>query len=194
MDIQIYENKLPVIEEHVLVIFTEYNDTHIEAELVEYSSLKGMMIYEDATRKKKVYDWKKELPLNKTMVAKIEEIISDSYVKLSTGYFNQKLNPIELRKELIKPFSDNKVLTVIIKKICRNNNLDFNEFWSKVIYKIIKEKKKNDLNGSILDYISENKDIFKNIIKDNYLENYEKIMDDYQNSMSNKINKIQSKF
>ena len=194
MDIPIYENKLPVINENVLVIFTEYKDTHIEAELVEYSTLKGMMIYEDATRKKKVYDWRKEVPLNKTMVAKIEEVFSDTYVKLSTGYFDQKLDPTELRKELVKPFSDNKVLITTIKKICRNNNLDFNDFWSKVIYKIINEKRNYDLNSSLLDYISENEELLVNIVKENYPENYEKIIDEYQKLMLNKIYKIQSKF
>lgn len=194
MDIPIYENKLPVINENVLVTFTEHKNTHIEATLIEYDSLNGMMLYEDATRKKKVYDWKKELPLNKTMVAKIEEIFSNTYVKLSTRYFDQKIDPTELRKELIKPFSDNKVLIITIKKICKNNDLNVNEFWSKVMYKIINKKKKDDLNGSILDYILDNKDEFKNIINDNYPENCDKIIDEYYQLMSNKIQKIQSKF
>lgn len=217
MDIPIYENKLPVINENVLVIFTEYKDTYIEAELLEYNSLleeqsfsneldlnndksmlrcslKGMMIYEDATRKKKVYDWRKVLPLKKIMVAKIEEIFSDTYVKLSTRYFDQNLDPIELRKALMKPFLDNKVLITIIKKICRNNNLDFNEFWLKVMYKIIKEKRDDNLNGSLLDYISENEDIFKNTINENYPINYEKIIDEYKKQVLNKSYKIQSKF
>jgi translation initiation factor 2 alpha subunit (eIF-2alpha) len=194
MDIPIYKNKLPEIDENVLVIFTEYKDTHIEAELVEYCSLKGMMIYEDATRKKKVYDWKKEVPLNKVIVAKVEEIFSDTYVKLSTGYFDQKLDSTELRKKLMKPFSDNKVLTITIKKICKNNNLDFNAFWSNIIYKINDIKRSDELNDSLLDYISDNKELFNNIIKENYLENYEKIIDEYEKQISNKIFKIQSKF
>jgi len=108
MDIPIYENKLPLIDENVLVIFTEYKDTHIEAELVEYNLIKGMMIYEDATRKKKVYDWKKEVPLQKLMIAKVEEIFSDTYVKLSIRYFD------ELKKILMKPFVENKVILTTI--------------------------------------------------------------------------------
>jgi hypothetical protein len=86
-----------------------------------------MMIYEDATRKKKVYDWKKEIPLNTLMIAKVEEIFSDNYVKLSTAYFDNKIETIELKKQLMKPFSDNKIIIIIIKKLCKNNNLDFNE-------------------------------------------------------------------
>ena len=190
MDIPIYKNKLPDINENVLVIFTEYKDTHIEAELVEYNLIKGMMIYEDATKKKKIYDWRKEVPLKKTIVAKVEEIFSDNYIKLSLRYFDQN----ELKKELMKPFLDNKILITIIKKICRNNNLDFNTFWTNVIYKINDEKKNDDLNTSILDYISENKELFNNIIKEYFLEHYEKIINDYDKQILNKIHKIQSKF
>ena len=194
MEIPIYENKVPVVNENVLVMFTEYKDTHIEAELIEYNLIKGMMIYEDATRKRKVYDWKKEVPLNKTMVAKIEEVFSDNYVKLSTGYFDQKIDSSELRKELMKPFLENKVLVTIIKKICRNNNLDLNDFWLNVIYKMNTEKRDNDLNGSLLDYISENGELFNNIIKNNYHDCYEKIINEYENLVNTKIYKIQSKF
>jgi translation initiation factor 2 alpha subunit (eIF-2alpha) len=194
MDISIYENKLPVIDENVLVIFTEYKDTHIEAELIEYNSIKGMMIYEDATRKKKVYDWKKEVPLNKIIVAKVEEIFSDTYVKLSIRYFDQKLDSTELKKQLMKPFLENKVILTTIKKICRNNNLDFNDFWSKVIYKLNNKKRNDDINQSLLDYISENVKLFNNTIIENYSNNYENIINEYNKLILNKIYKIQTKF
>ena len=194
MDIPIYENKLPIIDENVLVVFTEYKNTHIEAELIEYNLINGMMIYEDATRKKKVYDWKKEIPLNTVMVAKVEEIFSDNYVKLSTAYFDNKMEPIELKKQLMKPFSDNKIIIIIIKKLCKNNNLNFNEFWEKVIYKIINIKRNDDINSSLLDFITCNEYLLLDTIKENYLENYELIIDDYKKNMLNKNYKIQSKF
>ena len=82
MNIPFYENKIPSVNENVLVIFTEYKSTHIEANLVEYKMLSGMMTYEDATRKKKVYDWKKEIPLNKLIVAKVEEILKQIYLNI----------------------------------------------------------------------------------------------------------------
>jgi len=194
MDIPIYKNKLPIVDENVLVIFTEYKDTHIEAELVEYNLIKGMMIYEDATKKKKVYDWKKEVPLNKITVAKVEEIFSDTYVKLSTRYFDQKKDSTDLKKELMKPFLENKVLITTFKKICRNNNLNFNDFWLNVMYKITDDKKINDLNDSLLNYISENIDYFNNIIKENYPTDNENIISDYNKQIINKIYKIQTKF
>ena len=194
MEISIYENKLPDVNEHVIVIFTQYKDTHIEANLIEYNSINGMMIYEDATRKKKVYDWKKEVPLNKVIVARVEEIFSDTYVKLSTGYFDHKIDSLELKKKLMKPFIDNKALTITIRKLCKNNNLNFNDFWSNIMYKIINEKKTDDLNGSIIDYMSENKEFFNKTIKENYPNNYEKIIDEYEKQQLNKNYKIQSKF
>lgn len=194
MDVPIYESKLPIVDENVLVMFTEYKDTHIEADLIEYGSIKGMMIYEDATRKKKVYDWKKEIPLNKITVAKVEEIYSETYVKLSTGYFDHKLDPLELKKMLMKPFLENKVLITTIKKICRNYNLDFNQFWSQVMYKIINNKKNDDLNASLLDYITENSEQFDGIITEYYPDCYEKLIDEYKKLIVNKIYKIQSKF
>lgn len=198
MDVQIYENKKPIINENVLVIFTEYKETHIEAELLEYCNeelpLNGIMIYEDATRKKKVYDWKKIVPLKKPMVAKIEEVFPDNYVKLSIIYFNQNLDPIELNKTLMKPFLDNKIIITMIKKICRNCNLNFNEFWPNVMYKIIKEKRIDNLNDSLLDYILDNKSLFEDIIKENYPENSDNIISECEKQILNKIYKIQSKF
>ena len=62
------------------------------------------------------------------------------------------------------------------------------------MYKIDDEKKNDDLNSSLLDFILENKEIFNNIIKENYPENYEKIIDEYEKQIINKIYKIQSKF
>lgn len=194
MDIPIYENKIPIIDEHVLVIFTEYKSTHIEAELLEYNSINGLMIYEDATRKKKIYDWKKEIPLNKITVARVEEIFSNDYIKLSTGYFNNRLDTVELKKELMKPFLENKILLNIIKKICKNNNLDFNIFWSEIIYKINNEKKNENINKSILEFISENIELFTNLIKKKYENDYEKIIDEYNKLINHNISKIQSKF
>jgi len=194
MDIPIYRNKLPIVDENVQVVFTEFKDTHIEAILLDYNNINGMMIYEDATRKKKVYDWRKEIPLNKTIVAKVEEIFSDTYVKLSTGYFDQKLETSELRKLLSHPFVEMKALMNIFKKICKNNNIIFNDFWEKVMYEINDKKNEENLNESLLNYINENIEIFTEIIKINFPDIFEKIIDEYKSQVVNKVYKIQSKF
>jgi hypothetical protein len=188
MDIPIYKNLLPIINENVLVIFTEHKDTHIEAELIEYTNIKGMMTYDDATRKKKIYDWKKEVPINKQMVAKVEEIFDATYIKLSLAYFDHKKDKTELHKELLKPFNDNKILLNIIKKLCYNNNLDVNDFWKKIIYNIDKE-----INTSLLELITEDINIINDLIKINY-DNSEIIINQLSKIINNKISKIVTKF
>jgi hypothetical protein len=62
------------------------------------------------------------------------------------------------------------------------------------MYKINDDKKINDLNDSLLNYISENIDYFNNIIKENYPTDNENIISDYNKQIINKIYKIQTKF
>ena len=165
-NINFYPNKIPQINENVLVVFNEYKNTHIEATLLEYININGLMIYEDATRKKKIYDWKKEIPLDKIMVAKVEEIYEDNYIKLSTAYFDHRKDPDELKKELMKPFNDNKILVNIIKKFCYNK-IDFEYFWKDIIYKIIIKRNEEDFNMSLFDYFLENLNYIKELILSN---------------------------
>lgn len=190
MNIPFYENKIPSVNENVLVIFTEYKSTHIEANLVEYKMLSGMMTYEDATRKKKVYDWKKEIPLNKLIVAKVEEIFSDNYVKLSTRYFDNRKSLEILNKELMSPFNDNKTLLNIVKKTCYNS-IDVDEFWTSIIYKIdALRKDDNFIDISILEFINSNINIVNNIIKEKYDNS---IVTKFNQLLHYKTSKIQTK-
>jgi hypothetical protein len=188
LEIPFYKNKLPIVDENVLVIFNEYKETHIEASLVEYPEINGLMIYEDATRRKKVYDWKKEVPLNKQMVAKVEEIFDDKYVKLSKAYFDHRKDPEELTRELMKPFNDNKILLNIIKKFCYNK-ININDFWENIIYDIIQEKQEEDLNSSLLDYFLEN--LIK--IKEKIKEKYNSEVDELDKLIDNKNYKLETK-
>lgn len=188
MNISFYENKIPEQFENVLVVFTKHTNTHIEASLLEYEGINGMMIYEDSTRRKKVYDWKKEVPLNKPTIARVEKMIDDNYVQLSTlNFIDKKRDPIELAKELMKPFNDNKVLTNIAKKICRQFNIDINDFWSNIIYKIDSLRREDDINESLLETVSNNLEIIR-----------EKYNDDIYNEINKLINyknyKLQTKF
>jgi translation initiation factor 2 alpha subunit (eIF-2alpha) len=171
ISIPFYKNKLPEIFENVLVVFIKHNDAYIEARLIEYN-IDGIMTYDNATRRKKVYDWKKELPLNKETVATVEQIISSDYIQLST------LNLKKDDPELMKPFKNNKILVNIIKKLCQKFNIDFNDFWTKIIYNINISNVFDDqeeINKLILETFSESKEI---ILELNKLFNY-------------KVNKIQ---
>ena len=49
------------------------------------------MSYNNATKKKKVYSWNKIVPLNKTILATIEDVIEgNNIVQVSTAYNNNE--------------------------------------------------------------------------------------------------------
>jgi translation initiation factor 2 alpha subunit (eIF-2alpha) len=195
MEISIYQNKLPNINENVLVMFIEHKDTHIEAVLIEYEGINAMMTYESATRRKKIYDWKKEVPLNKLAVAKVEEICNSNYIQISIAYFDHRKDPLELSKELMKPFNDNKVLNNIVNKLCHLNSLDFNIFWESIIYKIDLIRREDDVNESLLDIFIANIETVNNLIKENYSDNIcDKLINELSKFINIKTTKIVSKF
>jgi len=195
MNIPFYENKLPEQFENVLVIFTKHTDTHIEASLIEYEGVFGMMTYEDSTRRKKVYDWKKEVPLNKPTIARIEKLIDTNYVQVSTlNFIDKKKDPIELHKELMKPFNDNKVLINIVKKICRQFDIDINIFWSKIIYKIDNLRREDDINESLLETFINNLDTVKELLNDLDDKTVELIFDGINKLINYKNYKLETKF
>lgn len=89
----------------------------------------------------------------------------------------------------MKPFNDNKVLINIIKKLCKVFDIDFNNFWKEVVYKIDKQRRGEDCNQSLLD-------TFNNIesIKSSEIDSkYKEIMAELEKQLNNKIFKIQTK-
>lgn len=190
ISLKIFENIVPEINENVLVIFTEYKDTHIDAILINYESVSAIMLYEDSTRRKKVYDWRKVIPLNKQMVAKVEEVYDNNFIKISTAYFEYKKDQEELAKELLKPFSENNILIKILSKICKMNNINFVEFWENIIYKIDKLRREDNLNDeSLLSFITNNIDTFCELLKGKY----DCLLEELNKVLFNKIIKLQTK-
>jgi hypothetical protein len=175
--IPFYKKQQPELFENVLVIFTKHNESYIEAKLLEYDNIYGIMTYDSATRKKKVYDWKKEIPLNKQSVATVEQIISKDYVQLST---------LNLKKDndLMKPFINNKILVNIIKKLCKKINIEFNDFWTKIIYNI---KETN------LELIRNDSEEINKLIIYNYPDLSHNIVKELNKLLNNKILKFETK-
>lgn len=172
---QIYYKNIPEINENVLIKFTEKNDSHIEGELVEYN-LKAIMSYNDATKKKKINSWNKIMPLNKLLIAKVEEVFSNNLVQVSMAY-NDKNTEI---KEQLKPFTENKILLSIVKKICYQYELNLNNFWITIIHPFDKLRKEENNNLSILNYIKINLDLLKTLINND--EIYNKFIENYVNN------------
>jgi len=129
------------------------------------------------------------VPLNKPMVARVDEIFLDSkYVQVSIAYFN-KIDNIEddnMQKYLLKKFNDNKILISILKNIFYTIHIDLNEFWEKIIFPLDNARRTEDINVSLLEYFINNKELVINLIKDNNIIEDELIKD----KIIEEINKI----
>jgi translation initiation factor 2 alpha subunit (eIF-2alpha) len=188
MEFQIYYNNEPFIHEIVLVKFTERTSTHIEGELLEYN-YKGMMSYNDATKRKKVYSWNKTVPLNKPLVARVEEVYTDTnYVQLSIAYFDE--SKIE---HMLKLLNNNKILYSIIKKLCTLCEIEFKQFWYNIIHEVDKKRKEEQTEEGLLDAFIDNIEYVNELIKEKY-ENSEEIILTLEILNNNKHHKIESRF
>jgi translation initiation factor 2 alpha subunit (eIF-2alpha) len=182
---QIYSNQYPEINELVVIKFTKKNDSHFEGELIEYN-FSAIMSYNDATKKKKVYSWNKIVPLNKVLLAKIEDInITSNCVQVSIAY-----NEVNF-KEKMTPFQDNKILMSIIKKITYITKIDFNDFWHNIIYSIDIKRKEN-YEDNLFVFFKNNLELVKELII-KYYENNKEIIDTLENNLVTPNQKITSK-
>lgn len=182
---QIYSNAVPELNELVLIKFTKKCDTHFEGELIEYN-YNAIMSYNDATKKKKVYSWNKIVPLNKIMLAKIENVIEESsIVQVSIAYNYKDM------KEEMKQFLDNKLLIALIKKICYLYKLDFIEFWQSIIHPIDKKRKMLNIDN-LYNFFKDNLDLLTNLI-DNKYENNKEIINFINDNIKDSTFKIKSK-
>lgn len=199
-----YDIKKPIINENVLVIFTKHTDSHIEGKLLEYNC-DLFMTYSDATKKRKVSSWSKIVPLNKPMVAKVDDPNhADNIVQVSLSYLHdEKDNKNEKStSELPELFNKNKQLISIVKKIIFEQfekmedkeeivNAILKDFWD-VMYTIDKKRREDyeaeDL-PALLDYCISESDIVKQIFSEsNYNDLYSRF-----NEMITKIDEDKPK-
>lgn len=184
---QIYNNSIPELNETVLIKFTKKNDTHFEGKLLEYN-YDAIMSYNDATKKKKVYSWNKIVPLNKTILAKIEDVIEgNNIVQVSIAYNDHETDI----NEQLKPYNDNKILVSLIKKICYKMKLNFDDFWVDIIHPIDKQRKEEE-EDNLLEYFKVNKDLLTDLLS-NKFENYNEIIECINENMQTTNQKIISK-
>ena len=203
-----YYTNTPSINELVLVVFTENKDGYFEAELVEYP-YSGIMSYQDATKKKKMENWGKIVPLNKQMVVRVDEF--DRQNK-STRLTLTQLNGTEFGEEksdniqatLLKHFSENTKLKNLIKSICIKHNFDMTHIWKNFISKIDEIRREDDLNVSILEFftnlLDNNLEAIENIIDDieddeiDWQDFHKKLLQEWENIKKNEKYKYQTKF
>ena len=153
---QFYNAVLPTKDELVLVQFIKRHDSFFEAILLEYKC-GGMMNYKDATKKRKISSWNKIIPLNKNMVARVDEInLSSNSVQLSIAYLEvdttEDLTPEQIQSKLMIQFTENKIMENFIKSVCIINSYDFTEIWTTLVYYI--DSLRIELNEEEDEYLS----------------------------------------
>ena len=109
---QFYHNKKPKNNELVLINVIEQLDSYFKVILLEYN-IEGIINFKDATKKKKIKNWKSIIQLNKNMVAKIEDIDDiGSLVQLSL--INLYTNKEITQETLLVYFNENKLMEKFI--------------------------------------------------------------------------------
>jgi hypothetical protein len=190
IDFRIYSSKYPKINDSVAVVFINRNESHFEGKLVEYGDMTVIMSYNDATKKKKVHSWNKLVPMNKPILARVEEVNAESeWIQVSIAY-NQKIKEGEEEVEF-KFYNDNKSLVSLINKICINNNIDFNMFWINIIHEIDK-KRIEESDENLYEYFNNNLDYYEELVKSKY-KNYDDIIISTHSNIVKKAYKITSK-
>lgn len=167
--VQFYSTANPNVGEIVLVQFTKKMEAFFDAVLVEYP-YRGIMNYQDATKKRKVKSWNDCVPLNKNMVALVDEIDEDAkIVKLSLAYLdnyiktdksnrNELTNPTFIQQQLIIHFNENKMMENFIKSLCIMHNLDLKDIWAKLVHYIDSQRRDEGSNDSLWKFFTDNFD------------------------------------
>jgi translation initiation factor 2 alpha subunit (eIF-2alpha) len=142
---QFYSVINPIIGEFVLVHFIERTDSFFDAILLEYP-YRAMMSYQDATKKRKIYNWSKVVPLNKDMVARVDEVdINAKIVQISIAHldeeFKESLSLSDIQDKLMIQFNENKILDHFINSVSVVNQINKNQIWSNLIYYIDNERR-----------------------------------------------------
>lgn len=167
-NLQFYSKPNPSNNEIVLVKFIKHNMGFFNAVLLEYPGYTGIMNTTDATKLRRIPSWNKIVPLNKNMVACVEQVDSSNNnsktVQLSIAYLNEgenkDLSPDEIQTKLMTYFYENKTLESFIKTICVMTKYSFEQIWVTLIHHIdtlrIQYNEMNEETISIWKYFCDN--------------------------------------
>ena len=172
LSIPFYKNSKPGDNELVLIIMTTENDSWFEGHFVEYSG-QVFLRKEDATKKKRVTSWNNIVPLNKEIVAKVDDVnFSKDTVKVSITYMDEE------QETILENFKKNKKLISIIKSVAFQSGEHIDTIWSSIIYKI-DDKRKEDYEVEdmppLLQYCVDEMEVLKELFKDNVI--FQKVED-----------------
>ena len=169
LDCSFYNLLKPSNNEMVLVTFTAYKESHIEGRLVEYNN-NIFMNYSDATKKRNVSKWKKIVPLNKPMVAKIVNNDSD-IIQVSLSYLQDNLDNKQHKQnnQHMEQFTKNNQLISFFKKLSVVGKKDMTELWKTIIYTIDKQRREEyepENMPSLLNYCIDEQEFIKTVFEE----------------------------
>ena len=179
LTIPYYKLKKPQKDEVVMVTFTEHLADSAECIIPEYPNCKGFLSFNDVKQKKHMTNWHKVIPLNKEMIARVEDNkFSHNMVQISLVYINNKSDT-----NFEEYFIRNKTLISCFKKLSYISSVDIDELWSNIVYEI------DALRRS--DYDVDDMPCLLNYCNDE-LENIKYLFDDYDNLYTSFVEFINS--
>ena len=192
LTIPFYDVLKPSNDEVVLVTFTEHKKDYIDGKLQEYPcSL--FLNYSDATKKRNVSSWQKIVPLNKQMIAKVEDAnYAADIVRVSLSYMYDS----EESKQMYDTFSKNSLLISFFKKLAYFSEVDINVLWKEIMYKIDANRRDEydpDDMPTLYNYCDEERDFVQSVFEETGHSNVlSKFFDELDNRKKEKPQKIVS--
>jgi translation initiation factor 2 alpha subunit (eIF-2alpha) len=183
LTIPFYNILKPSNNEIVLVKFTEHKKDYIDGNLQEYNC-KLFLNYSDATKKRNITSWNKVVPLNESILAKVEDSNNlDNIIQVSLTYMYDQ----EENKKMNETFLKNHFLISYFKKLAHINNIDINILWKNIMYKIDNSRRETyepDEMPTLYEYCNdeENNEEIKLLFKDT---DYEIIINNFLEELNN---------
>jgi hypothetical protein len=142
-------------------IFTKRIDNCFECFLTDYNK-KAIMPFHMATQKSNMKNKNINTlaPLNKPLVGTVEEI-NDDTITISMAFIDKESLEYKL---FLEETSKNKVLASNIKKYTTKNNINYIDYWERIIYPIDRMRMENN-EFNLFDFILNNIDIINNLDK-----------------------------
>ena len=201
---QYYSVTIPSLGELVKVHFTTKNIDYFDANLVDYG-LVGIMNFQDASKSRRP-KWNILVPLNRPMVAKVEDIDARTkIIQLSIAYLddgNREHTPDKIQETLLIHFNENHALEGLIKSLCITKEYDFNQVWTTLIHRIDELRREynddEEENVSLWKYFIDNIESLEEWIDDSELSEihpdiYETLKAFYEKKNEKKNIKLSSK-
>ncbi len=154
-EIKFYSLINPIERSYVNFMFTDRLDNCFECFLTDFNK-KAVMPFHLATQKSnmKHKNINTLAPLNKPLIGIVEDIIDDTII-ISMAFIDKGSLEYKL---FLEETSKNRALAIKVKQYTAKNNINYSDYWERVIYPIDKMRMENN-EFNLFDYILNNIDI-----------------------------------